>query len=152
MTVTVAGSGCLDINFCPCLFNFSVVTDDKFLKILITLLIGVNIYCAIRWCIAEHFITYLSNVLGPSLPRRPAAQCLRRTHRQNTGSWLVDARNSTAGTYSFCCSLIGRHWAADCSRDLWDKHGEWWMLSLCSWCTLWTDEDRQWLWQYCDGE
>jgi len=86
MTVTVAGSGCLDINFCPCLFNFSVVTDDKFLKILITLLIGVNIYCAIRWCIAEHFITYLSNVLGPSLPRRPAAQCLRRTHRQNTGS------------------------------------------------------------------
>jgi len=90
-------------------------------------------------------------MLDSSLPHCAPAERLRRAHRQNTGSWLADARNSPVGAYDFCCCLIGRRSTVDCSRDFWDEHGEWRTLHLCSRPSLWTDEDWIWLQQHRRG-
>jgi len=85
------------------------------------------------------------------MPYRPAAQRLCCTHRQNAGSWLVDTWNSPVSSHGFCCRLIGRYSTAGYSREFWDERCMWWLLSLCSWSSLWINENRLRLRKHCHG-
>ena len=88
---------------------------------------------------------------GASLSGRSAAQRLRRARRQNAAAWLAHTWNSPLGPYSLDCRLIGWCSVPGGSRGLWDVHGKWRAVYLCSQPTLWSGEDWQWIQQHRDG-
>lgn len=137
-----------------------IESEISFNKSYVTYILRHSCFCYVDFILLTYFLhsfadwfTYLLCVCAadPSLPRHAAAERSRGADRQNTVSWLVDTRNSPVSPYGFHSRLIGRRSASSGSRDLWDMHDEWWTFYLCSWPTLWSDEDWYWLQQHRHG-